>query len=128
MGPNHNGYLYSITPTPKAQKRGWKDSMSQKIREFAGRLGLLVTSEATPIKSHPYDLPKCELTRTTTTDMPVWMGEDHTQRTTGSEGTLSVGEIIFSKEEHTHWLVIQLQMITLKTGIQVTFYRLSRLY
>lgn len=49
------------TPAPQAQgtlqKRRWKDCESQRIREFAVRLCLPVTSEAAPVKSHQHACP-----------------------------------------------------------------------
>lgn len=59
MEPSPSGYIYNTTLAPKAWvKRGWKDCKSQRIREFAVRLYVLVVSEATPIKSHQHDCPK----------------------------------------------------------------------
>lgn len=48
------------------QKSGPKDYLIQRIRKFAVRLCLLVTSEATPIKSRQYDCLNMSLTKTTT--------------------------------------------------------------
>ena len=56
MENSHNGYIYKATPACKAQGTSWrrrqKDYRSQRIREFAVKLSLLVKSEATLIKSH----------------------------------------------------------------------------
>ena len=37
------------------KNRGQKDYKSQRLREFAGRMCLLVTLEAIPLKSHDHD-------------------------------------------------------------------------
>lgn len=54
----------SNSPTPKAQgmlrKREQEDCKSQKIKEFAVRLCLLVLSEARHRKSHQSDSPHVE--------------------------------------------------------------------
>ena len=41
---------------------------------------------------------------------------------------LRMGEIIFSREEHTNWLTIQYQMVNLENIIQVTLYRLQVIF
>lgn len=57
--PSSNTYIYKRTPTPEAQgtlqKRRWRDCKSQRMREFAIKLCLLIMSEVAPIKSHPHD-------------------------------------------------------------------------
>lgn len=54
-----NGCIYKTTPEHKTQgtlqKRRQKGFKSQMSRDFAVRLGLLVTSESTPVKSHQHD-------------------------------------------------------------------------
>lgn len=57
------------------QKRGWKDCKSQSIRELAARWCLLVTPEATPIKSRQHDWPNVSCTGMTPMDMPNWTGK-----------------------------------------------------
>ena len=52
---------------------GQKDCKGQRIREFAVRLCLLVTPEATPRKSPQHDCPSMSQTKTTKASMPKWM-------------------------------------------------------
>lgn len=57
------------------QDRGQKDCKSQRFREFAVRLCLLVMSEVIASKSQ-HDCLKVSQTRMTT-DMPQWVGKGH---------------------------------------------------
>lgn len=54
-GAQSSGYIYESTPLPEARgalwKRKWKDSVSQRIKEFEVSLYVLVIAEGTPIKS-----------------------------------------------------------------------------
>ena len=90
-----NGYIYKTIPTPKAQEivhKRWKDCKSQKAREFAVRLYLLVISEATPIKSHQHDCLNMSWTRMAAMHMPNWTeksprGLKLTQKTQVTKGS-----------------------------------------
>lgn len=56
-----SGYDYKKSPTSKARgtllKTGWTECKSQRIVDFAVGLYLLVTPEATPVKSYQHDYP-----------------------------------------------------------------------
>ena len=90
---NYTVGLRQNIATPKAQGTLWKKrqkgNMTQRIREFAVRLCLLATSEATPIKSHQHYCPNMSWTRRTSKSMPNWVGErpqglNSAQSTTGN--------------------------------------------
>lgn len=63
-------------PAPRAQKTllkmGQRDCRSQRVRDFAIRLCLPVTSVATPIKSHQQDCPNVSWTRPPV-NLPNWI-------------------------------------------------------
>lgn len=68
MKPRPKTYIYKTASTHEAQgallTRGWKDYKSQRIKEFAVGLWLLLMSEATLITSHQMDYLNMNLTRT----------------------------------------------------------------
>jgi hypothetical protein len=72
--------MTTTKPLPKAQgtprKRGQRDSKSQMIWDFTVRLCLLVTSQATPTKSHQHDCPDVSR-RKTPMNMANWMRKAH---------------------------------------------------
>lgn len=76
-----NRYIYKKIPAPKVkgtfQKTGWKDCKTQKTRDFAMRLFLLVMWESIPIKSKQHDFLHVDWTRMTPADMPRWMEKAH---------------------------------------------------
>lgn len=80
VGPSPNGYIYTTLLNPKFSvhcRRGGRKKKcdSQRIKEFAIRLNLLVLSEETPIKSHQNDFLNMSLTKKTSVDIPKWTGK-----------------------------------------------------
>lgn len=109
------------------RKMGRKDFKSQ-IRDFAVRLCLSVTSDATHIKPPHHNHPKMGWTRTVSMDRPKWTGKlpwalhKELQAANGC-GT---GEILFLREECTTACPIPNDYPWRKKNLQVTLYRLDR--
>ena len=108
---NQNAELWDTIPvdTVHWEKREWKDPNSQMIGEFALRLCLLVTSKATPWKSHQYELNKsnrhAKVDRWKTTQ-PQPYTKNYRQLRNVESGRHSL------PEERAHQLVIQYQMVS----------------
>lgn len=99
-------FLY-CAPAPKTQgtlwKRGQNECKSQRMREFTARLCLLLTSEATPIKSCQHDRLHMSWIRRIPTNMPNWMGIipwclNPTQITIDKWVKLGEGEVVFPRK------------------------------
>lgn len=120
--PSLNGYIYKLTPVPKAQgtsrERGWKDCMSQRSGEIAVMPCLLVMSEAISTKSHQHDCLHVSWAKTRTIDTLMWTEERlHTRHGADAkdyrqvknakwEKQSSPGKSISNELSDTKWLVV----------------------
>ena len=132
--PSPNGYVHKTLLHLRLRKQCGREESKyckgQRIRQFAVKLWLLITSETILIKSHQHNHPSMSWARMTPESMPKWVrkiswGLNLPQRTIGIWGMLQVEG--WSSQGRAHQMVVHCQMVC-SENMPTSAYGLSRLY